>query len=59
MQGDLTHPSLSRVYKAASQLLAFFKTDPTAPHASLPHFPDLSPSRKTLHAGQPEQDLRQ
>jgi PKD domain len=27
---DFTHPSSSGVYKASSQLLAFFKTDPTA-----------------------------
>jgi hypothetical protein len=27
---DFTHPSFSGVYKASSQLLAFFKTDPTA-----------------------------
>lgn len=30
VQGDFTHPSPSGVYKVASQLLAFFKTDPTA-----------------------------
>jgi PKD repeat protein len=29
-QNDFTHPSSNGVYKVASQLLAFFKTDPTA-----------------------------
>ena len=30
LQADFTHPSSSGVYKVATELLAFFKTDPTA-----------------------------
>jgi PKD repeat protein len=30
LQADLTHPSATGIHKVASQLLSFFKTDPTA-----------------------------